>query len=640
MRNKYLLLGAASTLMLAACSEDINQGPDNNRPVENALNLTSLSPASQAGRVSLPGQTRGQKSERLQLVAKIAPVADAADNNWSATGIAIANGNAYVSWHSNRQATNQAREWGGAIDMLDINALTDLNGAINPANVITGTQVASSAKFNGVYANGGALYLPITSYNYGAAVGRWTPGAAVVDTINVPGVSANSIEITDNTLYAVTGYKGGLYSFPTSNFGAENRAEITENIAYSETFGGKYIDNGLVLRTDDEGMQIVNLQGDMRNSGAPLVSTEKQAETYNPETNQWTLVEGTEATHYGKHTMAVDGNYRYVGGGQGSNGENGLRVYAATGLVWQNGTNTTAVTVATVGDQNLVFAATGAGLRVYEPFNGTELPLYAFEVLNYDENGNAVKNPENNKFEAGTDAHSANFVAVDGVTGLIFVACGQSGVYVFKLDTTVEVNYLETGFYTDTNTYYEQVAEGEKGFCKTPVAPETEEGTDFVGWRGDDGNLYEDDKEYELEAGVKIRLTAETKTHDYAYILHFDGNKEGVTVSNLPGDIKSDEAKVTVPDMTPTVPAGTLNPAFIGWATDPEMSVAHKEAGLWTPIMPGDEYTFTAQGTVTLYAIWATNATAGGNQGGNGEEEEKPEQGNGGGAGDSNSGTM
>ena len=642
MRNKYLLLGAASTLMLAACSEDINQGPDNNRPVENALNLTSLSPASQAGRVSLPGQTRGQKSERLQLVAKIAPVADAADNNWSATGIAIANGNAYVSWHSNRQATNQATAWGGAIDVLDINALTDLNGAINPANVITGTQVASSAKFNGVYANGGTLYLPITSYNYGAAVGRWTPGAAVVDTINVPGVSANSIEITDNTLYAVTGYKGGLYSFPTSNFGAENRAEITENIAYSEKFGGKYIDNGLVLRTDDEGMQIVNLQGDMRNSGAPLVSTEKQAETYNPETNQWTLVEGTEATHYGKHTMAVDGNYRYVGGGQGSNGENGLRVYAATGLVWQNGTNTTAVTVATVGDQNLVFAATGAGLRVYEPFNGTELPLYAFEVLNYDENGNAVKNPENNKFEAGTDAHSANFVAVDGVTGLIFVACGQSGVYVFKLDTTVEVAKWPTGFEVEGGeSNLKEVPEGETETFTVPTAPTTTpEGKDFAGWEGSDGNTYQPGDEKELESKNVVTLKPIWKDHEYKYTLKFDGNKEGVTVSNLPGDIKSDEAKVTVPDMTPTVPAGTLNPAFIGWATDPEMSVAHKEAGLWTPIMPGDEYTFTAQGTVTLYAIWATNATAGGNQGGNGEEEEKPEQGNGGGAGDSNSGTM
>ena len=205
MRNKYLFLGAASVLMLAACSEDIKQGPDVNNPAKNALNLTSLDVASQAGRVSLPGQTRGQKSERLQLVAKIAPVADAAANNWSATGIAIANGNAYVSWHSNRQAQNQATAWGGAIDVININALTGLAGAINPANVITGTQVASSAKFNAIYADGSTIYLPITSYNYGAAIGRWTPGAEAVDTITVPGVSANSIEITDNTLYAVTG---------------------------------------------------------------------------------------------------------------------------------------------------------------------------------------------------------------------------------------------------------------------------------------------------------------------------------------------------------------------------------------------------------------------------------------------------
>ena len=609
MRNKYLLLGAASTLMLAACSEDINQGPDNNRPVENALNLTSLSPASQAGRVSLPGQTRGQKSERLQLVAKIAPVADAADNNWSATGIAIANGNAYVSWHSNYQATNQAREWGGAIDMLDINALTDLNGAINPANVITGTQVASSAKFNGVYANGGALYLPITSYNYGAAVGRWTPGAAVVDTINVPGVSANSIEITDNTLYAVTGYKGGLYSFPTSNFGAENRAEITENIAYSEKFGGKYIDNGLVLRTDDEGMQIVNLQGDMRNSGAPLVSTEKQAETYNPETNQWTLVEGTEATHYGKHTMAVDGNYRYVGGGQGSNGENGLRVYAATGLVWQNGTNTTAVTVATVGDQNLVFAATGAGLRVYEPFNGTELPLYAFEVLNYDENGNAVKNPENNKFEAGTDAHSANFVAVDGVTGLIFVACGQSGVYVFKLDTTVEVAKWPTGFEVTEGgeSNLKEVPEGETETFTVPTAPTTTpEGKDFAGWEGSDGNTYQPGDEKELESKNVVTLKPIWKDHEYKFTLMFNGwlGKEDV-ITNVPAEMKSDVNEFIIPS---TVPVWEER-QFWGWYTEAEWY----EFDDPSVIKAGDKFSIPGDASeFTLYGVWSSKMTGGG----------------------------
>ncbi len=86
----------------------------------NTLTLKKLDAASQAGRVSLPGQTRGQKADRLQLVAKIAPVASIAENNWSATGVAIQNGTAYVSWHSNRQAANKATDWGGALDVINI----------------------------------------------------------------------------------------------------------------------------------------------------------------------------------------------------------------------------------------------------------------------------------------------------------------------------------------------------------------------------------------------------------------------------------------------------------------------------------------------------------------------------------------
>ena len=98
-------------------------------------------------------------------------------------------------------------------------------------------------------------------------------------------------------------------------------------------------------------------------------------------------------------------------------------------------------------------------------------------MLNYDENGNAVKNPENNKFEAGTDAHSANFVAVDGVTGLIFVACGQSGVYVFKLDTTVEVQKWPTGFIVDGDqSNLKMVDEGETETFTVPTEPTAPEG--------------------------------------------------------------------------------------------------------------------------------------------------------------------
>lgn len=706
MRNKYLLLGAASALMLAACSEDINNGPDVNKPVENALNLTSLDAASQAGRVTLPGQTRGQKSDRLQLVAKIAPVADAAANNWSATGIAISNGNAYVSWHSNRQATNQATAWGGAIDVLSINALAGLSGAVDPAGVITGTQVSSTAKFNGIVADGSTFYLPITSYNYGAAVGRWTPGAEAVDTIVVPGVSANSIAVRGNDLYVVTGYKGGLYSFPAANFDAETRADITERIEYSETFGGKYIDGDRVLRTDDNAMEIVDLSGNRVYTGAPLKSNEKQAETYDPETGEWTLVEGTNATHYGKHTMAVDGNYTYVAGGVTEGTENGLRVYFGTNS-WSNGTSTNAVTVATVGDKKLVFAATGAGLRVYEPYNTEErkMPLFAFEVLNYDENGMAADAPDSNKPVAGTDAHSANFVAVDSSTGLVFVACGQSGVYVFRLNTTVEVEKKLTGFITELGDGVgnDMVDEDSDDVSFTvPAGPVIDDKT-FEKWVDNGGNEYQpgdsknfkpgdtteltpvysavvtfkyDDTTSDVKVTVgetvrgtqfpnptvpadhefngwviegtstpfdsqtvvekNITVVPNITEHIYAYILHFDGNKEGVEVSNLPGDIKQDNEKMTIPNVTPSVPEGTLNPAFIGWATDPAMTSAHKDAGFWTPIMPGDPYTCTSANT-TLYAIWATNVTAGGNQGGN-VEEEKP-SGNGG-AGDSGSGSM
>ena len=599
MRNKYLLLGAASAMMLAACSEDINQGPANNKPVDNALNLTSLSPASQAGRVSLPGQTRGQKSERLQLVAKIAPVAEsqAALHNWSATGIAISNGVAYVSWHSNHQASVAADAWGGAIDVIDINALA----ADRNADVITNTLISETAKFNGIVANGSNLFLPITSYANGAVVGRWNHGSLAVDTITIPGVSANSVEVVGNTVYAVSGYAGGVYSFP-ADFDVENHAAPAVVIAFDEAFGGKYIDGGLVLRTNDEKMEILDLQGNVRNSGAPLISAEKKAEVYNPENGGWNVVDGTEATHYGKHTMAVDGNYRYVGGGQGANGQNGLRVYEGTGLAWENGTNTTAVSV----EGDYVFAATGAGLRVYEKYNGTELPLFAFEVLNYDEEGNAVKNPESNKFEAGTDAHSCNFVKYDPESGLVFVACGQSGVYVFKLDTTVEVPSHKTGItteggYDDTK----DIDEGETGKFIVPEAPTVEEGKDFVGWEDEKGNPYTPGQEVELESGKIITLKPITKPHEYKYTLKFNGwqGKES-EIENVPAEMKSDVNEFVIPNVTPVW--GKRN--FEGWHVEPlwydfEDSSVMKAGQKFS--IPGDAAEFT------LYGVWSSNMSGG-----------------------------
>lgn len=639
MKNKYLFLGAASALMLAACSEDI-KGPDALRPSEDGLNLTSLSPASQAGRVSLPGQTRGQKADRLQLVAKIAPVAEsqAATHNWSATGIAIANGTAYVSWHSDHQAKTPADSWGGALDAISINALVSGQG-----DVITSTQTSSRVKFNNVVAAGTNLYFPLTCYNNGAVIGRLAPGAEVMDTIGIPGSSANAIEVVGTTLYAVTGYAGGAYSMPVS---FNEDSEFVEIAPMTNKFGGKYIVGGKILRTDDTKAYILPIDGSAETElDVPLTSSLKYAEAYDPANGEWYELSGDQAAYYGKHTMAIDGNYTYVGAGK-----NGLRVYAATGLVWNNNTNTTAVCVATVDGEKYIFAATGAGLRVYEPYNSEKdsLPLYAFEVKDYDDNGMAQDAPNANTPEAGTTAHSSNFVAVDSESGLIFVACGQSGVYVFKLDTTVPVEKIKVSLsipainHTETG---EIEGEDETSFT-IPLDEPTKEGEDFIGWSTDPDAI-----EPEYHPGDEVTVTPENpnvvlypifRTHVYAFILHFNGNKEGVTVSNLPGDITSDDAEVTVPNVTPTVPEGTLNPAFIGWATDPEMTVAHRDAGFWTPIMPGNSFTCTAAET-TLYAIWATNATAGGTQSG-GEvpnEDDNNEGGSGTGSGsDSGSGNL
>ena len=496
MRNKYLFLGAASVLMLAACSEDIKQGPDVNNPAKNALNLTSLDVASQAGRVSLPGQTRGVKADRLQLVAKIAPIAEsqAAQHNWSATGIAIANGNAYVSWHSNHQATVAADVWGGALDVIDINALVTGEGT-----VITNTQTSTRVKFNNVVASGSNLYFPMTCYNNGAVVGRLEAGASVMDTIVVPGSSANAIAVDGNNLYVATGYAGGAYSVP-ADFTEETRlAEANVIAPMSANFGGKYIANGMVLRTDDEKAYLLPLNGGAERAlDVPLLSEDKYAESYDPASGQWYPLTGETARHYGKHTMTVADNYTYVGAGQ-----NGLRVYAATGLVWNNNTNTTAVCT----DGKYIYAATGAGLRVYEKYDNTAdtLPLYAFEVLDYDENGNAVDAENDNKPAAGTDAHSSNFVAVGG--GYIFVANGQSGVYVFKLN---EINISETGFKTTTGVNKTQeVKDGETVTITVPAAPtDVPEGQEFDKWVDEEtGTEYTPGEGVPFEAGQVIILT-------------------------------------------------------------------------------------------------------------------------------------
>ncbi len=425
MRKSYLLLAASSMLMLASCS---NEADSPKNPVEDNANdnltLTTLSPSSQASRIKAIAGTRGEKSERLELQYIVAPVADAQNYTWSATGIAFGNNGAYVSWHSDKQATTEATKWGGALDVI----------AFSPAGAPTfsTTYVNYDAKFNSVVSGNNAFYIALTDYKKAAAVARVKYGETVGIVRQLHGSSANALSLENGKLYAVTGYnKGGIFTIDPDFVGAnEGRANV-DTLAKKD--GCKWIDGGYVLRTDASAAYIATADGSQEwNIGAPLVSENKFAEEYDG--NTWT-VGGNQAQYYGKHTMAVDGDYIYVAGGQAASGsKNGLRVIRKSDMtqVWGNATNTTAVCV----DGDYVYAATGAGLRVYKKFDGNNLELFAFETIPaVDEAGNTITDEEGNvKYVPGTTAHSCNYVAVN--EGYVYMANGQSGVYVFKLDTS------------------------------------------------------------------------------------------------------------------------------------------------------------------------------------------------------------
>lgn len=588
MSNKYLLLAATSALMFASCSDDINQGGENTPPTtDNLLKLKTLDVYSQADRITFPGQTRGPKADRLQLVAKIAPLDDAATNKWSATGIAFSNGKAYISWHSDHQASNPAETWGGALDEIEISALGTENGSVDKTSVFTRTQTLTSAKLNNVIAQGNTLYFPITDSKNGAVVGRMEIGGETIDTVAVPGSSVNAVAMHNGALYAVSGYAGGAYTINYSPAEGSRKFAVVDGTSVAEDFGGKYIAGGYVLRTNDDEAQLVSLaDGSTRGLGAPLTSEEKDAESYDPATGKWTLT-GNKATHFGKHTMAIADGYIYVAGGQGSNHVNGLRVYAANTQdetpVWQNGTNTTAVCV----EGDYVYAATGAGLRVYQkyeaaPASGDNFKLFAYEVEEYDEQtGMAIGHA------AGTSGHSGNFVAVDPTSKLIFVAYGQSGVYVFRLDPTVpEQPELEpvTVTWTDgyTNGSVLKSEEVEKGttlsqdrYPETPTRP----GYKFDGWTVN-GNPVD----YNYVATGDVEIKAAWKS-----VITFD--KNGGEGNINPVDVKEGQ-KTTLPDGTGlTAPDGKY---FDGWNT--------KDDGSGTTYPGGSEY--TPEGSKTLYAVW------------------------------------
>lgn len=612
MAKHYLLLAAIPALMMAACSDDnvIDNGGENTPPaVNNSLNLKSLSASSQSGRITKAQLTRGTKADRLQLVAKIAPMSlsDAHIYNWSATSVAVANGKAYVTWHSNRQAANQATVWGGALDFINIP--TDGSYDFN----IDGTMVTDRAntdqndksqvvKFNNIIADGSDLFIAGTSDKYGAVISRvsTTPDAASGiypnTTISIPGSSANSMAVDGTDLVAVSGYTGGAYRMPKAF--AED-SEITTITAQTRNYGGKYIAGGYILRTDASNSYLYNIaSGSQVELDAPLVSEEKYAESFDDATGTWKPTDGQTAAYYGKHTMCMLGDYIYVAAGI-----NGLRVYNANGgqALWSNGINVTAVTAfKDKAGHDLIAAATGNGVRIYRPYDadrneGDEVLLYAYEVDKYNDEGHAAESAT-----AGKNGHSANFIAVDETNGFIFVAYGQTGVNVYKLDDSLwndvkDENLRKLVIPAIDSEQSKNVKEETDNaeFLVPADVPEVPEGKEFVGWSENPNDP--DSPVY--KPGDKVVVTPEKPNVTLEPVYRDKGTTPSYTVKF---DVNGGEG--TYPDQTveegnsPVLPEN--NPTrdgydFLGWSADGT-----------TPI--GEDYTVT--GDVTLKALWKENA--------------------------------
>ena len=394
--------------MLAACSDDIlEEGhieilPET--PVDGVVTMQMTSGAQ--GRIKTPLATRGlSRWQRLEWVATITnPEVQGPERVWSATAIAIDDNNrtAYITWHSDKQAEKEAQVWGGAIDKLDLRLEAyRFNTYGKNIELVTGTN--DLLKFNNVFIYGDKLYLSATSARVGGTVARintadFGNAKINVDCIGFPGNSANAVSrMADGQMIAVSGHDAGAYASFAPEIPAKENYEpgtgITilnpENEIVSN-FGGKYVatdENGdtyvLYNKTGEEA-KIQKINGGEFGLGVRLVSSDKYAEIYS-ESGGWQDFETEDPndrySYYGKHVLAVKDGYAYVGAGGTNEEKVGLRVYElATGKeTWSNATNTIGV----YADDDYVYAATGAGLRVYETDGEGHLDLYAYEVENY-----------------------------------------------------------------------------------------------------------------------------------------------------------------------------------------------------------------------------------------------------------------
>lgn len=450
MRFKHHLLSlGCAALMLASCTDDaLDNGASNGLGPEadsNVVTLTVLDGASQQGRIHTPSapDTRALKSQRLQYVATIGnPDWQDEGHVWSATSVYLddATQQAYITWHSDRQATNPAQTWGGAMDVINID---------NEDEPVVKTSLGNEnlLKFNNVMEYSSKLYLSAMHPRKGGVVARvdlTTPTQA--ELIGFPGSSVNAIALCNEKLMVVSGFKGTYGTVsplqPAIDYDyeqPENNTYVKLNQSLDKDFGGKYVaidENGdaYILRQNGENNgQIIDVNNKKTiDMSVSLLSEEKFAEDYDPETEEW-ITEGTrQSVYFGKHVMVIRKGYAYVAAGK-----SGIYKYNLT-----SGEETKINGIFATGlyaDDEFLYAATGSGLRIYQFNDETgDLPLYAFEVETYDED---VTGAPTSTTAATTGSntkkrHSPNFVAAHynktNQSTYIYIAYGQSGVRVYK----------------------------------------------------------------------------------------------------------------------------------------------------------------------------------------------------------------
>lgn len=460
------------------------------------------------GRIKLVKQGKTlPKRHRLQFVGSITAPQDRTDLMWSATSVAVNPNNTaennivYVTWHSNYQATNPATQWGGAIDIVNMN-----NGAL------TGyINAKEGMKFNHVLYSGNRLFLSTTSSECGGAIGRVElnadgteiTGENNVARIGFPGASVNAVAEYNGQMLAVSGHRGTYATFDPNmepalyNYLDPNKNEITPMTEDLQGFGGKYVlaanNTAYILYDKGEGAVIEDMDGNKVETNVRLTSANKFAELYDEKTGEWVLI-GDGANYYGKHTMAINGNYAYVACGY--NGMIGVNLTTGEKVYTNN-----IMTIGLFADEEYLFAATAQGLRIFKFLENGDLSLYAWEVETYDENTGLPTSDLPANIETPL-RHSPNFVTYDAATGYIYVAYGQTGVRVYR-------------FRTDENPNPTPTDEGVDMGGDILWAPENLEG--YYAW----GEIFN----IEDEAGKSFTHNGVTYTNDGTYYTFSGTNK-------------------------------------------------------------------------------------------------------------------